>query len=299
MLEKLATRLGRKQPASNGRLMEFGPFVLSRPVVCGFELTLLTHNEDKVLSEWIRGGRAWSAQDKTEYGCAVAYSRGARVIVDVGSNLGLVSLLMAKSAPDSVIYAFEPDALNFSLSQINFELNECRHVVATNAAVSDFDGQIELRRSRRNWGDHRTYFDRAGATDPSLEEDSRKVPAIRPETFFSGMLDSAGETDIDLLKIDTQGSDIKILAAFAPLLKRGTKVLVEFSPYHLMSCGTDAADVRECLGSAGRIEVIDPIEQKPGGWAARQTQIGEIVEYFRSGAQGYAAVGYRDLIVTW
>ena len=53
----------------------------------GAGIRLVTHEEDKVIGQWVRGTIGWSPQDLAEYEVLISYAKSCRTIVDVGSNI--------------------------------------------------------------------------------------------------------------------------------------------------------------------------------------------------------------------
>jgi hypothetical protein len=67
-----------------------------------------------------------------------------RRTVDVGANLGLHSIVMARAGFD--VTAFEPDPVHYDLLKGNLERNRIDKVKAERAAVSDTNGELEFVR---------------------------------------------------------------------------------------------------------------------------------------------------------
>ncbi len=293
MFARLSNRIHRRVTRTIQLASEFRPFVLSNVSLFGSDIKLVTHEDDQVIGQWVRGTREWSSQDLAEYEVLISYARSCRTIVDVGSNIGLVAILMSMAAPSAQIYAFEPDHMNFALSQINYGLNRCENIVGINAAIGSKTGIIELRRAKANWGDHRTYV-------PTEAEHFKFSPgrydtfALEPRDFFG---ESRNRQPIDLLKIDTQGSDVNILLAFRHFLSPGAMVSIEFSPHHLLAAGTTEQQVKDAFAAARNIEILK--KDTNHNWQKHPVTVRELVEFFHTGKAGYEAVGYRDLIVQW
>ena len=118
--------------------------------------------------------------------------------------------------------------------------------------------------------------------------------ALEPRDFFGA---SRNLESIDLLKIDTQGSDVNILLAFRNFLSPGAIVSIEFSPHHLLAAGTTEQQVIDAFASARGIEML--MMDTNHKWRKRPVTVRELVEFFHTGKTGYEAVGYRDLVVKW
>src|SRR5258708_26318949 len=67
-----------------------------------------------------------------------------RRAADIGANLGLHSIVMAKSG--IAVDAFEPDPIHFKLLKRNLSLNGISNCLPHEAAVSDHPGQMEFVR---------------------------------------------------------------------------------------------------------------------------------------------------------
>ncbi len=58
------------------------------------------------------------------------------VVIDVGANVGMVSIYLAKRRPDVTIYAFEPIPSNFRHLVLNLRLNQVTNVRPFNLAIT-------------------------------------------------------------------------------------------------------------------------------------------------------------------
>jgi FkbM family methyltransferase len=293
MFARLSNRIHRRLTHTIHLASEFRPFVLSNVSLFGSDIRLVTHEDDQVIGQWVRGTREWSAQDLAEYEILISYANSCRTIVDVGSNIGLVAILMSMAAPSAQIYAFEPDHMNFALSQINYGLNRCENIVGINAAIGSKTGIIKLRRAKANWGDHRTYAP-AEAERFKFSSGRYDTIAVEPRDFFGA---SRNRESIDLLKIDTQGSDVNILLGFRHFLSPGAIVSIEFSPHHLLAAGTTEQQVIDAFTAARSIDML--MMETNHKWRIHPVTVRELVEFFHTGKAGYEFVGYRDLILKW
>ena len=138
------------------------------------------------------------------------------VVVDVGANIGYYTMIMAKRAKK--VFAIEPDEENYEILKKNIEANKLNNVVLIRAAASDKREKIRLYKSLTNNGDHRVYN----------TGDRRYV-----EELFSVALDEIllNEQKIDLIKIDTQGWEPKVLVGAKKVIERDSPILfMEYWP---------------------------------------------------------------------
>jgi FkbM family methyltransferase len=124
--------------------------------------------------------------------------RNAKIIVDIGANVGLFSYYARLQAPHSRIIAFEPDPATFSVLEKNVKPSsvQCFH-----NAVASFDGILEFYCSPVSvWS---SVYSVMGAANGQMV----KVPTVRLSQFIK----QSGINHIDFLKIDVEGSEYDIL----------------------------------------------------------------------------------------
>jgi FkbM family methyltransferase len=156
-------------------------------------------------------------------------ARGGGTLVDVGANIGLTSIPVAK-ARNTVCHVFEPDPQNYALLVRNAEANGVRSLVhAYHVAVMDREGTLTLERSSDNMGDHRI---RMSATAGAYGEERRTVVQVegRPLDDCLGDRPLAGPI---VLKVDTQGAEARVFRGAKRTLDRADVVFAEYWPYGL------------------------------------------------------------------
>ena len=154
------------------------------------------------------------------------------VVADVGANVGILSLSMARATEDSGrVYAFEPDAANLELLERNIQRNGySERVVSVGKAVADHSGTATLFVSEVNRGEHTLV---QGAVLPRT---SVAVATVSMDDFFENI-----GVFPDFLKVDVQGAEVKVLRGMQRMLSRGFPriILAEFWPKGLR-CGQEA-----------------------------------------------------------
>lgn len=139
-------------------------------------------------------------------------------IVDIGGQIGSFSVFCAKLFPKARIYCFEPEPGNFELLEKNVALNAPGQVQAHEMAVSDRAGQLKLFVSPSDSGGHRLEI-----SDPS----SVASVDVNVTTLENLTKDFAGK-NISILKVDVEGSELKILRAGKDILQNSVdKIFVE------------------------------------------------------------------------
>lgn len=142
-------------------------------------------------------------------------SPGATVI-DIGANIGCFTVLAARNA--ARVIACEPHPDNFAMLQQNIALNRVTNVELLPYAISDKAGKASLYVP-----DDSTLVGRYSLY-PRRGKHSLEVAT----TTLEELVHSKGLTKIDLVKIDCEGAEYKILYnASKDLLSRIQQMIVE------------------------------------------------------------------------
>ena len=79
------------------------------------------------------------------------------IVVDVGANIGLHTLNMARIVGNTgQVFAFEPDPSNFKILEKNVKVNNYQNIILEQKAVGDKHGRTTLYQSD-NPGNHRLF----------------------------------------------------------------------------------------------------------------------------------------------
>jgi FkbM family methyltransferase len=128
------------------------------------------------------------------------------LIVDCGSNIGLSALYFKRSYPDAHVLCFEPDQEAFAQLSKNVQNNNLQGVELHCRAVLDKQGPVSFFSDQ----DHRN---RVGMSvtrrlaDRGMRLDENRVEAV----LLSAYLDRT----VDLLKLDVEGAELKVLRELA------------------------------------------------------------------------------------
>jgi FkbM family methyltransferase len=194
---------------------------------------------------------------------------GGGTYIDVGANIGLTTIAVAKN-PLVHCIAIEPDPENFANLVANISAN-CPHgnVDMRQAAISDATGHLTLALSPDNLGDHRVRKE-SQANDPDGVGRRRiSVEAVRLDSF-------AADIKVPLaVKIDTQGAEPFVIAGGSDVLSRADLLTIEFDPRLMRMAGGDPRMVVNFLTrhfSVGRMAFRD---QEAQSEPAATSQIAE------------------------
>lgn len=225
-------------------------------------LQLYVHGEqDRHVSLCIREDGVW---EPFETSLMLSLLRPGDVFIDVGANIGYFSVLAASVVgAQGAVFAFEPEPDNYRLLQANAELNRLEHcITAVEAALSDVAGEGQLFLSEDNLGDHQVY---AGDDQRS----SLPIALCNGSQYFEGRLQR-----LDLLKVDTQGSEFQVIAGLMPLLEsldQKPRIIIELTPHSLRLAGASGRALIELLATLGQpFWIIDHIEHRLAASSAEE-----------------------------
>jgi FkbM family methyltransferase len=169
---------------------------------CIFILNLSDYTQRKA---WLR-----SFENK-EIKFLQKWLRPGDVAVDVGANVGLLTIPMAKAIGEKgQVFAFEPIEENVRSLQSNLDVNDLHNVVLTNCAVGSFDGNIRLSDEHHSSDQSSGFFHRATESEAGIE-----VKQIRLDNHFKNTFQNVNE--IRIMKIDVEGMEIDVLDGLGDL----------------------------------------------------------------------------------
>lgn len=150
--------------------------------------------------------------------------RNDKVIIDLGANEGFYTLKIKENSPNAKVIAVEPNPEAFRVLKKNVKSNKLKNVWLVNNAITSKRGKIsfEIEKGvtaigglkivgKRSWLDKKR-LKRINVNSLTLEELCKKYRI----------------KEIDLLKIDVEGTELEILKSSKNVLKIVKKVVVEY-----------------------------------------------------------------------
>ena len=126
------------------------------------------------------------------------------VVVDVGANVGTFALPLAcHVGPRGLVIAVEPHPVTHGRLSFNREASNVRQVRLVAAAAGDSDGEVMIETDGDNLGASHIVTGTAG-------KEAFRVPSLR----LQAILEQAGATKVDGLKIDVEGFEDRVLTGF-------------------------------------------------------------------------------------
>lgn len=158
---------------------------------------------------------------RDDYRMRALEAQNMGVVIDVGANIGVFSVLAATRA--AKVYAFEPFPPVFEYLNQNISLNHSRNIEAFNSAVGAEEGKVEIMKGTSLGGNIATSLiptaDRLSDTEVCLVE----------QTTLASFYRSRGIERVDFLKMDCEGGEGYIFAGLSDEdIRRSRRYAIEF-----------------------------------------------------------------------
>jgi FkbM family methyltransferase len=139
--------------------------------------------------------------------------RREALVIDIGANVGVFSVLAAKLYSGRVV-AYEPLPNNCRLLRRNLERNAVQNVFVAEEAVVGQDGPVQFVVTPDSVGGHVAIEGREENSSGPIE-----VPGIGIQSVLSGY------DNIDLIKLDCEGSEYEIVSHITACLSKRVRAL--------------------------------------------------------------------------
>lgn len=157
------------------------------------------------------------------------------IFLDIGSNIGLFSTLIAKNLPDSTVFAFDPDPICYLTLTRTKIANKIENLHILPIGLSNQNKILDFHFDPLNHGGH--SFDRS-----SIHSKAEPVRSSLATFRLDQLIGSLGLNEVHLMKIDVQGVEWQVLNGAEHLLQKNRPVLmVECEYQHLLSAGESIA----------------------------------------------------------
>jgi FkbM family methyltransferase len=142
------------------------------------------------------------------------------VCLDVGANLGAISLVLAHLCPKGRVHAFEAAGENVAHLRANLAANGATNATAHHLALYDRDGTLTLHFTS-------SYAGGSFVSDVVDEGLAEEVPA----RTLDGWVADQGLDRLDVVKLDVEGAESRMLAGARATIERfRPHLVVEFNP---------------------------------------------------------------------
>jgi len=171
--------------------------------------------------------------------------RSDMTFVDVGANLGELTLLAAKRLVNGRVLAFEPDPQIFLQLSRNISINHLSGVELFNIGLFDKTDSLPLYRKQD------INFGTINEGVPSLFSTGNDPQEVRVQLRrFDDVARESGLDRLDVMKIDVEGAEMMVLRGAERFIKRYRPIIItELSETNFRRAGYTTRDLIGYLGS--------------------------------------------------
>ncbi|VAW76873.1 hypothetical protein MNBD_GAMMA15-2631 [hydrothermal vent metagenome] len=206
---------------------------LAPPLIPAPEGLNFEYRKEVVLHDLYRFG----AFEEMQTAALKKYTPAGGVFVDVGANVGYFAALASRWVGDSgQVFAFEPIPDTSRNLVSNLALNDCRNVQVFFDACSDQSGTAAMKIGKQSGWSHIS----AGG------EGDIQVTTITLDEF----LEKRNLERMDVLKIDTEGADLKVIFGARRSIERFRPVVL-METDHIGDFGHSLEDVESFFSDLG------------------------------------------------
>jgi FkbM family methyltransferase len=148
--------------------------------------------------------------------------------IDIGSNIGYYAILARLANPRIKVAAFEPASGPFKYLEKNVRVNFNDGTIVTNRiALSDKSGTISFYEYRNP--KYSYINENLGGTSSEVEKYDARIESkvdVESDTLANYIKSTKSDLKIDLIKIDTEGTEDKILKNSGDLLHRDRPIVI-------------------------------------------------------------------------
>jgi FkbM family methyltransferase len=175
------------------------------------------------------------------------FVKKGNVVIDVGANVGLFSLILSDLVDESgKVYSFEPIPLLHKKLNNNINLNEIRNVATIETGIGETESETEIFLNPEQSGLS------SAVAKPSGNFVSQKIKLTTLDKYFMSRKEK-----ISFIKIDTEGYEPKVLRGAKELINRDKPVIyIELGGDHQQT-SIEALEILKELSYSCEAEKID------------------------------------------
>ena len=194
------------------------------------------------IADWL-GYCAYFNIKNDPYDSLFSLVKPGMIVFDIGSNIGFTALNIAALVGEGgMVYAFEPDAYNYTFLKNNVELNKKLHVKTFQLGVGNYAEKLKLiTHNESNRGENKI--------SSSVTSDNYiVVDIIRLDDFMT----EKNISHADIIKIDTEGFEMNVLKGAKKIIEGCKPILfIEINDENLKEQKSSAKDIIAYIISIG------------------------------------------------
>jgi FkbM family methyltransferase len=166
------------------------------------------------------------------------------IVLDIGANIGFLTLNFAKRCPEGYVFSFEPDTENFAALENNILQNDFENIrIFKNALGAKSESALLYKLYANNPGANRILSEK-----PSPPYQVENVEVLVLDDVF----EQIALPRVDVMKIDVEGFEVFVLTGSRKIIEKWKPVLfVELSEINLHQNGYSALSLIEFVEDMG------------------------------------------------
>jgi len=206
------------------------------------------------------------------------------VVVDVGAYIGYFSLLASERVGDKgCVYAFELVPRNFERLMRNLKVNQVKNVKAYNFGLSDRDEVLPIYVPKDNPAEATLY--QSNVTEISKGNVKKDVIEARLKQFDQ-FYNEEGLNRVNIVKIDAEGAELKILRGMKDTLKSNNLTLfIEIFPPLIEHIGGSVGELITFLTNYGFKKIYSV--KLDSEISINMNNVNKVVKFIKDGAYNF------------
>jgi len=158
------------------------------------------------------------------------------IAIDLGAHQGYYTTKLAKEAgKDGLVFAFEPEPINFKILCDNIELNNLKNVIPIQKAVSNYigTGSLFTYNIEKGWDSGKHFLRGSTLREAWGTELNKEISAPFRDTkvevtTLNAIKEEYDLKRVDIIKMDVEGAELKIIEGASKfLIQLSPKIVVE------------------------------------------------------------------------
>jgi FkbM family methyltransferase len=168
------------------------------------------------------------------------------IFLDIGANLGFYSIILGKlfekNGLNYTVISIEPSPREFDRLKKNIEVNNLKNVILKDIAISDFNGKSKFFITKN----------KTGLSSLEKPEEDQSLQILVKTMKLDDFLKEIKIEKVDIMKIDVEGAELKVLKGGAETLKKYKPLLmIEVSDKRTWKFNYKAQDILNFLKNNG------------------------------------------------
>jgi FkbM family methyltransferase len=187
-------------------------------------IPFIVSEEDKGLSQNLI---KWGNREAAATNFFQTFLNKDDVVLDIGANLGYYVVQEARVCKH--VYAIEPMIINYNILLKNIELNKYVNVDTFNCAIGETDSKQNIY--------HCEQFNLSKML-PVDGWDKTEIDMLTGKTLINNNINSKGKPVPNVLRMDVEGYELKIIESFEKKFSIFDKLFIEIHHFELKDFGT-------------------------------------------------------------